>query len=73
MSASAEFSSTLRFQFGRMASVTAFNGSSEANEMLKGLRYFEKSSKADKSKKPMTWGVVSILALKDSFLLLEVL
>ena len=60
VSASAEFSSSLRFSFGRMASVSAFNVSSDANEMLKGLRYFEKTSKTDPTKKPMSWGIVRI-------------
>ena len=59
VTASAQFSSSLRFSFDRMASMTAFNASSEANEMLKGLRYFEKTSKLNPDKKAMSWGEVN--------------
>ncbi len=38
--------------------MAAFNVASEANEMLKGLRYFEKASKMNPTKKAMSWGEV---------------
>ena len=43
-----------------MQSIRAFNVSSDANEMLKGLRYFERAAKtATPEKPPMSWGRVS--------------
>ena len=60
ISQSADFSATQRHDFGRMQSIRAFNVSSDANEMLKGLRYFERAAKtATPEKPPMSWGRVS--------------
>ena len=42
-----------------MNSMASFNSASEANEMLKGLRYFEKASKLTPEKKALSWGEVS--------------
>ena len=47
-----------------MQSIRAFNVSSDANEMLKGLRYFERAAKtATPEKPPMSWGRVSFITL----------
>ena len=47
-----------------MQSIRAFNVSSDANEMLKGLRYFERAAKtATPEKPPMSWGRVSFISL----------
>ena len=53
-----------KFKFGRMDSMRAFNTATDANEMLKGLRYFERaiSSKDNsviKDKPAYSWGPVS--------------
>ncbi len=58
---SSAFTSTQRTSFGRLQSIRAFNVTSEANEMLKGLRYFERASKNSIPPKPaMSWGKVSL-------------
>nr|CAB3262219.1 uncharacterized protein LOC100178725 [Phallusia mammillata] len=50
-----------KVKFGRMASVQAFNKRSHANEMLNGLRYFERAQKGTKSE--FSWGEVEMSAL----------
>ena len=51
-----------KFNFGRMDSIKAFNTGSEANEMLRGLRYFERGIQSKdpnlKDKMPYSWGPV---------------
>ena len=53
-----------KFTFGRMDSIRAFNTGSEANEMLRGLRYFERGIQSKdpklKDKPQYSWGPVSI-------------
>ena len=52
-----------KFKFGRMDSVRAFNTATDANEMLRGLRYFERAitskDSAIKDKSAYSWGPVS--------------
>ncbi len=61
LTASAKFTDFQRSTFGRLNSIRAFSVTSEANEMLKGLRYFERPSKANAPQKdPLSWGKVSI-------------
>ncbi|XP_059091755.1 uncharacterized protein LOC131887219 [Tigriopus californicus] len=60
VSASSAFSNAQKSNFGRLQSIRAFNVSSEANEMLKGLRYFERTVKNDPDKMPMSWGKVEM-------------
>nr|XP_002122975.1 uncharacterized protein LOC100178725 [Ciona intestinalis] len=55
-----------RVKFSRTASVQAFNKRSHANEMLNGLRYFERPLKASpnqKEKPQFSWGDVDMTAL----------
>ena len=59
VSKSSKFTSSQQTDFSRMISVQAFNVSSGANEMMKGLRYFERGSKTTNPEKlPFSWGKV---------------
>ena len=59
-----------KFTFDRMDSISAFNSGSEANEMLRGLRYFERGVHPSsgqqskvvtlKDKLPYSWGPVDM-------------
>ena len=52
-----------KFIFGRMDSMKAFNTSTDANEMLRGLRYFERAVPTSNDKPPFTWGPVSPMTI----------
>lgn len=52
-----------------MQSIRAFNVTSEANEMLKGLRYFERPAKNSTPQKPaLSWGKVDMKSFGTSLL-----
>ncbi|GFR58629.1 serine/threonine-protein phosphatase [Elysia marginata] len=58
-------------RFQRLSSIDAFNQRSHPNEMLTGLRYFERAAKADNSgtaKPAFDWGQVDRNALAKCFL-----
>ncbi|XP_074641598.1 uncharacterized protein LOC141899287 isoform X2 [Tubulanus polymorphus] len=60
-------------RFERMSSMDTFNQRSHANEMLTGLRYFERQIKSDKDgegKPPFDWGNVEKRALAKCLLAL---
>ncbi|XP_076801444.1 uncharacterized protein LOC143445924 isoform X2 [Clavelina lepadiformis] len=60
-----------RVKFSRTASVQAFNKRSHANEMLNGLRYFERPLRDDQvpgGKPPFSWGKVDMAALAKCLL-----
>ncbi len=51
-----------------MQSIRAFNISSEANEMLKGLRYFERPAKTGIPKAALSWGKVDMKTFGKSLI-----
>ncbi|ESO98154.1 hypothetical protein LOTGIDRAFT_142980 [Lottia gigantea] len=60
-------------RFQRMPSIDSFNQRSQPNEMLTGLRYFERSLKGDNNALPkdqFTWGQVDMTALAKCLLAL---
>ncbi|KAK6192273.1 hypothetical protein SNE40_003771 [Patella caerulea] len=60
-------------RFQRMPSIDSFNQRSQPNEMLTGLRYFERSLKGDNASLPkeqFTWGQVDMTALAKCLLTL---
>jgi hypothetical protein len=62
------FSSSQKTDFGRMQSIRAFSISSEANEMIKGLRYFERASKSGLAKPALSWGKVDMRTFGKSLI-----
>lgn len=76
MSKDARISEQLRFE--RLSSVDSFNQKSHANEMLTGLRYFERPVKKENStngtkiieKKALDWGKVDRKALAHCLLII---
>ncbi len=61
-----------KFNFGRMDSIKAFNTGSEANEMLRGLRYFERGIQSKdpklKDKLPYSWGPVMMRTVASALI-----
>lgn len=60
------------FTFNRSDSIKAFNTGSEANEMLRGLRYFERGYQSKdpklKDKMPYSWGPVDMRTVASALI-----
>lgn len=63
------YANSQKNNFGRLMSIRAFSLSSEANEMLVALRYFERASKLDgNEKEPLSWGRVDMATFGRSLI-----